>query len=149
MTSPADVQSRVLHLLSKHMTTHVDSDGDIVVQSGSAVCFIRCASFGSRGITLAGLNVVVKIGAPILWDVARTPELYEWVATEGQAFVIGHVVCYRSQEAENTNLFLEYALFGDNLDEPEIVHAVGITLSMANGLDDQLQPRFGGRKSIE
>lgn len=148
MPTADDVKARVMRMLAKHVQVRVDQDGDIVAQHESAVCFVRCSPF-NPGHSLGGMDVVVKLFAPILWDVDRTPALYEWVATEGQGFIIGRVACNPTSDRSKTNVFFEYNLLGDNLDEPEVVHALGITLSMANGLDDQLQPRFGGRKSIE
>jgi len=39
-----------------------------------------------------------------------------------------------------------HSLLGDRLDADELVNAVEAVGAMANQLDDELQPRFGGRK---
>jgi hypothetical protein len=146
MPTADQVKMRVLKMLSNHMSVRIDDDGDILTTHESAVCWVRVKEWGKA--TDEGMDVVIQVIAPILWDVKRTPALYEWVATEGQGFVFGHVACNSNSNASLTNLFFEHAILGDNVDEPEIVHSVFIMLTTANKLDDDLIGKFGGRKSI-
>lgn len=146
MPTVDQVKMRVLKMLSSHMDVRMDDDGDILIRHESAVCWVSVNQWGTP--TNEGRDIVVQVRAPIIWEAKRTPALYEWVATEGQKFMIGRVACNPDDNASLTNVFFEHTLFGDNLDEPEIVHTVGLVLSTANRLDDELVVKFGGRKSI-
>jgi hypothetical protein len=146
MPTVDQVKMRVLKMLSSHMDVRMDDDGDILIRHESAVCWVSVNQWGKS--TNEGHDIVVQVRAPIIWDVKRTPALYEWVATEGQGFVIGNAACTEDSDPSLTNVFLKHNLIGDNLDEPEIVHTVGLVLSTANQLDDELVVKFGGRKSI-
>ena len=146
MPNAEQVKNKVLRMLMSHMDVRMDDDGDILIRLESAVCWVSVNNWGEPSND--GRDTVVQVRAPIIWEAKRTPALYEWVATEGQKFMIGRVACNSDSDASLTNVFFEHTLFGDNIDEPEIVHAVGMVLSTANRLDDELVVKFGGRKSI-
>lgn len=146
MPTVDQVKNKVLRMLSAHMDVRMDSDGDVVIRHESAVCWVSVDQWGEP--TNEGRDIVVQVRAPIIWDAKRTSALYEWVATEGQKFMIGRVACNQAKDASLTNVFFEHNLFGDNLDEPEIVNVVLLVLTTANRLDDELVTKFGGRKSI-
>lgn len=146
MPTVDQVKMRVLKMLSSHMDVRLDNDGDVIIRHESAVCWVSVAQWGEA--TNEGNDIVVQVRAPIIWEAKRTPALYEWVATGGQEFVIGNAACMPDSNPSLTNVFLRYNLIGDNLDEPEIVHAVRLVLGTANRLDDELVVKFGGRKSI-
>jgi hypothetical protein len=48
-----------------------------------------------------------------------------------------------------TNVAFEHNILGDNLDEPELVATVTALISTANNLDDELQKKFGGKRTID
>lgn len=146
MPTVDQVKTKVLRMLSQHMDVRLDDDGDVLIRHESAVCWVSVSQWGTP--TNDGHDIIVAVRAPIIWEAKRTAALYEWVATEGQAFVIGNAACTPDTDASLTNVFLKHNLIGDNLDEPEIVHAVRLVLTTANQLDDELVRKFGGRKSI-
>jgi hypothetical protein len=141
------VKNKIMRMLSSKMSIRLDDDGDILIQHESAVCFVSVDEWGEQDGD--GDDIIIQVRAPILWDVRRTPELYEWVATKGQQFIVGRVACNKDEDPALTNVWFEYSILGDNVDEPEIVMAVSAVITTANKLDDQLKPLFGGRKSIE
>lgn len=91
-------------------------------------------------------RTVVLITAPILFGVKPTPELFEWVARKGGSRWFGHVEVHGADEAEEVNLIFSHTLLGDYLDQPELETAMWGILSVADTWDDELQPRFGGKR---
>ena len=63
--------------------------------------------------------------------------------------MFGRVACNITSEASETDLEFEYNLLGDNLDEPELTTTVVMLLGTANRLDDELQKKFGGKRSAD
>ena len=146
MPNAEQVKNKVLRMLMSHMDVGLDDDGDIRIRHESAVCWVTVASWGEQ--TNDGSNTVVLVRAPIIWEVKRTPALYEWVANDGQNVMFGRVACRTASDASLTNVYFEHTLLGDNIDEPEIIHTVRLVITSANRLDDELVAKFGGRKSI-
>lgn len=88
---------------------------------------------------------LVLISAPILLDVTPTPEMFEWVARNGGSRFFGHIDLVDAPE-EKVHLIFSHTLLGDYLDQPELESAMWGILQVADGWDDELQPRFGGRR---
>lgn len=145
MPSVDQVKNKVLRILASKLQVKTDEDGDVIIRYESTVGVVSVREFGDDD----GIRVIVQVRAIVLWDVKRTPALYEWVATEGTNYLIGHVRCFESQNSGNTNLWLEHNLVGDNLDENELMSAVGFVLNQADELDDELQAKFGGRRQVD
>jgi hypothetical protein len=82
MPTVDQVRMRVLKMLSSHMDVRMDDDDDIVLRHESAVCWVSVNAWGNP--TNDGHDIIVQVRSPILWNVKRTPAVYEWVATEGQ-----------------------------------------------------------------
>lgn len=145
MPTVDQVKNKVLRILASKLQVKTDEDGDVIIHYESTVGVVSVRELGDDD----GLRVLVQVRAIVLWDVKRTPALYEWVASEGTNYLIGHVRCLKSQNSGNTNLWLEHNLIGDNLDENELMSAVGFVLNQADELDDELQAKFGGRRQID
>lgn len=94
-------------------------------------------------------RTVVLVTAPILWGVTPGPELFEWVAREGGARWFGHVEVHDSGVEGKVDLIYSHTLLGDFLDRPELEAAMWGLLAAADTWDDELQPRFGGKRSDE
>ena len=133
-------------MMAKAYKITTTDDETILLWHESAACSVKVAEFDKDE---DGQNTVVKVSAPILWNVKRTPALYEWVATSGQAYIFGRVACNISSVESETNLEFEYNLLGDNLDEAELITAVLMLLTTANDLDDELQKKFGGKRTAD
>ncbi|MFN7470871.1 MAG: T3SS (YopN, CesT) and YbjN peptide-binding chaperone 1 [Roseiflexaceae bacterium] len=146
MPTVEQVKNKVLRLMAKAFKITTTDDETILLWHESAACSVKVEEFDPDE---DGQNTVVKVSAPILWNVKRTPVLYEWVATSGQAYMFGRVACNISSQASETNLEFEYNLLGDNLDESELITTVTLLLGTANDLDDELQKKFGGKKTSD
>lgn len=148
MPTVDQVKTRVLKMLSSHMNVRMSNDGDVAIRHESTMCLVSVKPWGDTP-TNEGHDIIVQVRAPIIWNAKRTAALYEWVATSQNDYLIGRIACYEDNNSSLTNVFFEQNLFGDNLDEPEIVHTVALVLSTANRLDDELVAKFGGKRTID
>lgn len=126
-------------LTDRFGTVQIDGDGDYTLRYESARVFVGCSEWGE--------NTVVRVFAPVLFGVPPTPELYEYVATEGGNYILGGL-CARPGDGGVT-LEFRYTVLGDFLDAEELAQAVMAVIFTANGLDDKLKPRFGGSRFHE
>jgi hypothetical protein len=99
-------------------------------------------------------SVVVRFSAPILYGVQLTPELYEWVSTQGSSYDFGcvRVVPIESETgdpANEGNLWFNHTILGDYLDPQELHWAVAAVGFTADSLDDELKPMFGGKRHAD
>lgn len=116
----------------------LDNDGDWSVPFDSARLYIHVEDFG-------GKHTVVRLTTSVLAGVKLSADLYKWVATEGQRQFFGTLMVHSFADGTHS-LLCGHSLLGDRLDADELVNAVEAVGAMANKLDDELQPRFGGRK---
>ena len=92
-------------------------------------------------------RTVVETGALILREVEPTPEMFEWVATEGGEYLIGHVrVIVGDNPGDKALLVYESRILGDFLDEEELEISLHTTRFLASELGETLQARFGGKR---
>lgn len=145
MPTVDQVKNKVLKILASKFQVQADEDGDVIIHHDSTAVIVSVDEYSKR----EGMQTVVKIQAMILRDVKRTPALYEWVATKGARRLIGHAVCFDSNNASYTDLNFVHNLMGDNLDENELLSGVLLVIATANELDDELQAKFGGKRLID
>jgi hypothetical protein len=134
----AEVKERVQRILTEKGTIEVDGDGDFTFASGSTRTFIHVHE-------LSDGSTAVLVWAPVLMDPTPSPELFEYVATEGSRWVFGRLALKR-YDSGSSQLLFEHSILGDYLDPEELHWAVGAVANTADDLDDELQPKFGGRK---
>ncbi len=142
MANIADVTAKVQRILAKNWTTQLNPDGSFFLRFESTGCTVSCEELGET-------SVVVRLSAPILFDVPVSNDLFRWVATEGASYYFGNAHLYLSEDEMTAHLFFSQSILGDYLDEQELngaVVAVGFT---ADRLDDELLPRFGGRRTYD
>jgi len=90
---------------------------------------------------------LVRIWAPILWEVDPSAALFEWVAREGGNYFFGHVTVQDDSSAPGKLfLMMSHTLLGDFLDEGELSAAMYAMLGTADRLDDELKQKFGGKR---
>lgn len=95
-------------------------------------------------------RTLVLISSMILKQVKPSPELFEWVARQGGSKWFGHIEVYDDKAAPGTVfLLMSHTLLGDYLDEKELGSAMYGVLASADGWDDELQQRFGGKRWID
>lgn len=140
--SAAQVKEKIQRILAEALgSVSVDKDGDFFVRQDSAVVFVRVVERGDG-------TTIVKSFAHLLTDVKLTPEVFRWVAIDGQEYFFGHARVIEGDNGLGLILF-EHILLGDFLDAEELKWAVLAVVSAANDMDDDLQARFGGKKFIE
>lgn len=123
-------------------TVQVVPDGVFSLQSGSTRVFVRCLPWADTG------NSLVKVFAYVLQGVKPSPELYEYIALHADDYLFGHLSVAKLDD-ENFALMFTHVMLGDYLDPEELKHAVSGVLFTADRLDDELQPRFGGKRFQE
>jgi hypothetical protein len=134
-----DVRNKVQRILTQHGRVELDRDGDYVLRQGSAVTFVSVRKgFGEDG-------TIVSFRCPLVNKVKLTPEVYKWVATEGQHYKLGGCQVVPSREHQDSgSIWFSYAIVGDDLDESELMAGTRATILTSNDLDNQLRDMFGG-----
>lgn len=115
-----------------------DPEGDYVVAFGSAMTFLRPAE-------IYGGQTAVRVWSITNLDVPVTDELTRFVATENGKLVFGVLSLDESRGA----VVLAHTLLGEFLNREELKVAVAAVASVADGYDDQIKTRFGGRLFTE
>jgi len=119
----------------------------VTFQDTSTFLTLRVAEFGKNED--GEPRTVVLVTSPILHEVEPTPELFEWIARNGGSRWFGHIEVYDAGDTGRVNLIFSHTLLGDYLDQPELETAMWGILSVANGWDEELQQKFGGKRAIE
>lgn len=150
MASVDETMLRVQRMLTGPMGLRVQLEQDrfvIAFQKSSTEVTIRLFEWGKD--REGNPRTLVVVSAPVLLDVTPSAELYEWVARKGGSRWFGHVEVIDSRTPGLVHLIMSHTLLGDYLDEPELGNALYGILWGADEWDDELKPRFGGRKLIE
>lgn len=131
-----ETRLKIQNYLTQLGNPMLDGDGDLSLRHGSTRVFVRVTDFGDG-------DTYVEVFAPILFQVPLTPELFEYVALNNQ-FKFGGFELTRSDDSGVGTLMFSHGLLGTYLDPAELIMAVGLIARQADGLDDELQARFGG-----
>jgi len=133
------VRTKVQRILTDNFgKVEIDRDNDFVARKDSAVTFIRVREgFGDDG-------TIIDVKCPLLMEVPLTKELFQWVATEGQMYKLGGVWVNPDDNGKTGWVYFKYAIIGEDLDESELMTAVGVVLVTSDQLDNELQEKFGG-----
>jgi hypothetical protein len=91
----------------------------------------------------------VLITSTILREVKPSAELFEWVARQGGSKWFGHVEVHDEPQTGTVYLMMSHTLLGDYLDEKELEAAMWVVFSSADGWDDELQKKFGGKRWMD
>jgi hypothetical protein len=94
-------------------------------------------------------RTLVLISSLILKGVKPAPALFEWVARNGGSRWFGHIEVLNHDEPDLVYLMMSHTLLGDYLDEKELETGLYAVLSAADGWDDELQQKFGGKRWID
>ena len=147
MAAPGDgldvigLRERVRYVLTDKLgPVEVDRDGDFSFPFESTRVFISVRPFGADG-------AVVAIDAPVVFGAAPGPELYEWVATHANDYVVGHLGC--GLREEGALVLVSHRLLGRFFDPEELLAVVAAVAGTADRLDDELKARFGGERFVD
>lgn len=136
LTGPMDLQ----------VTLRQDTFGLRFADSSTAV-LIRVQEWGKDAD--GDPRTVVVISSLILQGVKPSTELFEWVARNGGSRLFGHIEVYDDEEPGTVYLVMSHTLLGDYLDEKELETAIMSVLIAADGWDEELQQKFGGKRQID
>ena len=132
-----ETRDRVRYILTDLLgTVEVDRDGEFSFRHDSARIFVGVRPFDEG--TVVEVRAYTNIGVP------PSPELFEYVALNANAYVFGHLGAFEDGEGEIVVIF-SHRLLGDYLDPEELKVAVAAVASTADEVDDEIQERFGGR----
>ena len=127
---------------------------DMLLEQGLRITLIDGGFQVPFDSTAVNINVLaqesrtlVQLYVPLLRQLPPSPQLFEYVATEGQAYFFGH--CRYIRDIDGGLLVFEHTLLGDYLDADELHSAVAALASTGNDLDDDLQKRFGGKRFVD
>ena len=130
----------------------IDDDGDLVIPYESTRVFIRVFEREVLPENEAYMNenqlsrTVISVWAPTVLDVTPSNELYKWVATEGDDYNYGHCTVVPYGDKGNVQVIFAIKIPGDTIDPGELKQALFTVAFVADGLDDDLKAKFGGKR---
>jgi hypothetical protein len=116
----------------------ITADGRFTFHDGSTQVSVTCSMWAQD-------RTVASIMAPILLGVPATSELFEYIATNANRYLFGHLSALRDDDG-TVGVLLTHELLGDFLDPDELKIAVGSVALTANDLGDEMKARFGGKR---
>jgi hypothetical protein len=88
----------------------------------------------------------VNVRAPVLVDLALTPEVTRHVAVNGGNFLFGALSFFTDDaDADAATLEFDYSLFGQTVTESLLTDTVHLVAGSVTQIQGRLKPRFGGR----
>jgi hypothetical protein len=139
MSAVDQTRTKVRRIYTQKLgSVQVGIHDEFIIKHGSAVLFVTVSEgFGEKG-------TFVKLLIPLITDVPITDELFRFVATEGQGYMIGTLRANVNDDQKTAWMSLGHCLIGNDLDESELINATGALVTTADDLDDKLRERFGG-----
>jgi hypothetical protein len=143
MNNIEEVRRKVQRILTDELgRVEIDRDGDFVLHNESAVAFISLEMMNDR----PDADIVIRSFCPLLVDVKLTPDVYRWVATEGQQYFFGHCqVIENEDDPKRGRILFRHSIVGNDLDPNELKNLLYVTMFTSNDLDDKLKAMFGGK----
>ena len=92
-------------------------------------------------------RTLVMMFVPVLREVPPSPELFKYIAIEGQQYFFGHLRYV--PDVDQGLLSFEQTLLGDYLDSDELMSSLAALANTGNELDEVLQKRFGGKRFVD
>lgn len=141
------VKGKVQRILADDLgSVEIDRDGDFIVKHESTMVFVSVFAFNDDD---EDSDIVVRCLAPMVTGVPLTPEVFKWVAVDGQRFHFGSCFITPEEDPANGWIYFKYAIVGNDLDSNELLSAVYRTAFTANDFDDKLKEQFGGKLFTE
>jgi hypothetical protein len=136
------VKSKIQGFLQKHGSVTIDNDGDFAYEWGSSAVFIRVLDWGDG-------DVLVNVYAIVAGQVPITDELCADLILERSMVVGAWSINRDSSNPKVGDITFSIRLFGNDLDESEIIKAIALTGEVADDQDDQIVARFGGKRMAD
>jgi hypothetical protein len=138
MASVGDVKEKVQRILSNALgSVRIDKDGDFVITYNSSITYVEVEKFGKE-------SVRVTFRTPLVRNVEITPEVYKWVATEGQTYWFGSCRVFLPEGKTTGMVVMEHTILADDLDESELVNAMAMMSIAGDEVDNKIRDLFGG-----
>ena len=115
---------------------YTDRGPRLSVRHGSSAVFIKPGEW-------AGGHTIVEMLAPVLSHVDCTDGLLRKLNELNTTLYFGKAYWH------DNAVWIAHNLLGDHVDRDELVAAVGMIVSVADKLDDELKTQFGGTRWIE
>lgn len=150
MATVEQTMMKVQRILTGPMNLQITMNKDIFnvrFTDSSTAVYLRVQDWGKNAE--GDPQTLVLVWAPLLREVKATPALFEWVARSGGSKWFGHVEIYDSKEPGALDLIISHTLVGDFLDQKELEAAMWGVLGAADGWDDELQAKFGGKRWVD
>jgi len=132
----AKVQRMLIEILG---SAEVDKNGDFRIDNGSTAGFVSVVDWEDG-------DFIVQLWAFVLMGVPGSPELFEWIAKNGNQYTFGSTSfnTWEQDGETKSNVRFEHNLFANFLDLDELKHALFAVFQTADKLDNELQGLFGG-----
>ena len=142
MATVEQVKSKIQGFLQKHGSVTIDNEGDFAYEWGSSAVFIRALDWGDG-------DILVNVYAIVAGQVPITDELCADLILE-RSMVVGSWSINRDPDNSKVgDVTFSIRLFGNDLDESEIIKAIQITGAVADEHDDKIVARFGGKRMAD
>lgn len=134
--SLAELRTEVEEYLTEAGVAFKHRGERLSIQRGSTAVFLKPTEW-------AGKHTMVELLCPVLSHIDCTPELLERVNQLNASLYFGKAYWH------DHTLWLAHNLLGDHLDPGELLAASGMIATVADKLDDELKPTFGGRRWVD
>lgn len=94
----------------------------------------------------AGPYAVLLVSSPLALDVPPSPELYEYVARQGDRPGLASMIVVDAETAGLVNVIVVHHIYGNCLDRSELLTSVANTAGQADDADEDFVARFGGKR---
>lgn len=133
------VKSKIQQILMENELTVTLAPNGFSVPYDSTAVMINVVEQETR--------TLVMMYVPVLRQVPPSPELFKYIAIEGQQYFFGSLRYI--PDVDQGLVAFEQTLLGDYLDGDELMTALAALANTGNDLDDELQKRFGGKRYVD
>ena len=148
MATVDQTMMKVQRILTGPMKLRIDLDGERIgvrFTDTSTQVNVRVIDWG-KGKD-GEPRTLVRVTSPVLREVKATPELYRDILSLERRMWFGHIeVDDDANHPGMVYLTMCHTLLGDYLDEAELGTALFGVLNAADGMDEDMQKKFGGKR---
>ncbi len=135
-TALPELRKTIESYLTEANIPFTDRGARVSVRHGSCAVFIKPTEW-------QGGHTIVELLAPVLSHVDCTEGLLKELNDQNMRLYFGKAYWH------DHTVWIAHNLLGDHVDRDELIAAVGMIVSVADRIDDELKSRFGGTRWIE
>lgn len=135
-TTVDELRKTIEEYLTEANVPFRDRGNRISVRRGSSAVFIKPTAW-------TGGHTVVELLSPVLTDVALSQALLEKLNELNMSLYFGKAYWH------DRGVWIAHNLLGDHVDRDELLASVGMVVTVADKLDDELKDQFGGTRWID